>query len=137
MSALIIRLVVLALVAISGWLLVRAGKHFVAVKRQRALAAPLTPVTNNKIQILSFSGEDCRQCKFQAPILQRIQEARGNAISVMEIDASAEPELSARYQVLTVPTTVILDTNGKAQAINYGFANTQKLLAQIDALLLT
>ncbi len=104
-------------------------------KRQRALAAPLTPVTNNKIQILSFSGEDCRQCKFQAPILQRIQEARGNAISVMEIDASAEPELSARYQVLTVPTTVILDANGKAQAINYGFANTQKLLAQIDALL--
>ncbi len=137
MSALIIRLVVLALVAISSWLLVCAGKHFVAVKRQRALVAPVAPVTNNKIHILSFSGEDCRQCRLQAPILQRIQEARGDAISVIEIDAAAEPELSARYQVLTVPTTVILDTDGKAQAINYGFANTQKLLTQVDALLLT
>jgi thiol-disulfide isomerase/thioredoxin len=137
MSALIIRLAILALVALSSWLLVRIGKHFVAVKRQRALAAPITTFAHDKIHILSFSGEDCRQCKLQAPILQRILEARGDAISITEIDAQAEPELSARYQVLTVPTTVILDTSGKAQAINYGFANTQKLLTQIDALLST
>ena len=137
MFALIIRLAVLALVALSSWLLVRVGKHFVEVKRQRALAAPITTFANDKVRILSFSGEDCRQCKLQAPILQRILEARRDAISVTEIDAQAEPELSARYQVLTVPTTVILDTHGKAQAINYGFANTQKLLTQVDALLST
>ncbi|MBA2394264.1 MAG: thioredoxin family protein [Ktedonobacteraceae bacterium] len=135
MTALIIRLAVLALVALGSWLLVRIGKHFVEVKRQRALAAPATPFASFKIQILSFSSDDCRQCKLQAPILQRILEARGDAISVTEIDAPAQPELSSRYQVLTVPTTVVLDTNGKAQAINYGFANTQKLLTQIDALL--
>jgi thiol-disulfide isomerase/thioredoxin len=135
MTALIIRLAVLALVVLGSWLLVRIGKHFVEVRRQRALAAPATAFASSKIQILSFSSDDCRQCKLQAPILQRILEARGDAISVTEIDAPAQPELSSRYQVLTVPTTVVLDTNGKAQAINYGFANTQKLLTQIDALL--
>lgn len=135
MTALIIRLAVLALVALGSWLLVRIGKHFVEVRRQRVLAAPATAFASSKIQILSFSSDDCRQCKLQAPILQRILEARGDAISVTEIDAPAQPELSSRYQVLTVPTTVVLDTNGKAQAINYGFANTQKLLTQIDALL--
>jgi thiol-disulfide isomerase/thioredoxin len=135
MVALIIRLAVLAVVVLGTWLLVRTGKHFVEVKRQRALAAPVTTFTHSKVQILSFSSDDCRQCKLQAPILQRILEARGDAISITEIDAPAEPELSSRYQVLTVPTTVVLDTHGKAQAINYGFANTQKLLMQIDALL--
>ncbi len=40
MSALIIRLVVLALVAISGWLLVRAGKHFVAVETSTRTCCP-------------------------------------------------------------------------------------------------
>jgi thiol-disulfide isomerase/thioredoxin len=140
MSALIIRLVVLALVAICTWLVVLLGKRFVAVRRQRVLTA--TPATTfipdaatPRIRILSFSSEDCQQCKLQAPILQRIVETRKDAVSVTEIDAPAEPELTARYQVLTVPTTVVLDTDGKAHAINYGFANTQKLLKQIDALL--
>ncbi len=140
MSALTIRLGILVLVALSAWLVVLMGKRFVAERRQRALAAApvamFTPYTATpSIRILSFSSEDCHQCKLQAPILQRIVEARKDAVSVTEIDAPAEPELTTRYQVLTVPTTVVLDTNGKAYAINYGFANTQKILGQIDALL--
>jgi hypothetical protein len=34
-----------------------------------------------------------------------------------------------------VPTTVVLDETGKAHAINYGFANLQRLLEQVDAIL--
>jgi hypothetical protein len=41
-------------------------------------------------------------------------------------------ELAQRYQVLTVPTTVVLDATGQAHAVNYGFANTKRLLEQID-----
>jgi thiol-disulfide isomerase/thioredoxin len=140
MSALIIRLGVLVLVAICAWLVVLVGKRFVAERRQRALrGAPATMFTpdtaTSRIRILSFSSEDCHQCKLQVPILQRIVEAHKGAVSITEIDAPTEPELTTRYQVLTVPTTVILDIEGRAHAINYGFANTQKLLEQIDALL--
>ncbi len=53
----------------------------------------------------------------------------------MEVDAPSSPELVQHYQVLTVPTTVVLDATGHAQAVNYGFANTQRLLEQIDAVL--
>ncbi len=140
MSTFIMRLGVLVVVALCTWLVVLIGKRFVAQKRKRALAAaPVTTFTSNtaapRIRILSFSSEDCRQCKLQAPILQRIADTHKEAVSITEIDAPAEPELTTRYQVLTVPTTVVLDTNGKAHAINYGFANTQKLLEQIDTLL--
>ncbi len=136
MYALIIRLGVLVLVAICAWLIVLIGKRFVAERRQCALAAvPVTMFIPTKIHILSFSSEDCHQCKLQAPILQHIVEAHKDVVSLTEINAPTEPELADRYQVLTVPTTVVLDTDGKAHAINYGFANTQKLLKQIDALL--
>lgn len=108
MSALTIRLGILVLVALSAWLVVLMGKRFVAERRQRALAAApvamFTPYTATpSIRILSFSSEDCHQCKLQAPILQRIVEARKDAVSVTEIDAPAEPELTTRYQVLLYP----------------------------------
>jgi thioredoxin-like negative regulator of GroEL len=140
MSALVIRLGILLLVTLVAWLIVLIGKHIVEGRRQLALAAVpgaqfVPDQSTSTIRILSFSSEDCRQCKLQAPILQRIVEAHKDAISITEIDAPAEPELTTRYQVLTVPTTVVLDAQGKAHAINYGFANTQKLLQQIDALL--
>jgi thiol-disulfide isomerase/thioredoxin len=140
MSALVIRLGILVLVALVAWLLLLLGKRIVEDRRQLALAAmpaaQLVPDPSvSTIRILSFSSEDCRQCKLQAPILQRIVEMHKEVISITEIDAPAAPELTTRYQVLTVPTTVVLDAHGKAHAINYGFANTQKLLQQIDALL--
>jgi thioredoxin-like negative regulator of GroEL len=140
MSALMIRLAILVLVAFAARLLVLLGKRFVEGKRQLALAAapiaqPIPGSSASTIRILSFSSEDCRQCKLQAPILQRIVAMHKDAISITEIDAPAAPELTTRYQILTVPTTVVLDAYGNAHAINYGFANTQKLLQQINALL--
>jgi thiol-disulfide isomerase/thioredoxin len=140
MSALVIRLGILVLVALVAWLLLLLGKRIVEDRRQLALAAmpvaQLVPDPSvSTIRILSFSSEDCRQCKLQVPILQRVVEMHKEVISITEIDAPSAPELTTRYQVLTVPTTVVLDAHGKAHAINYGFANTQKLLQQIDALL--
>jgi thioredoxin-like negative regulator of GroEL len=88
------------------------------------------------VRILAFSSADCHQChQLQAPALQRVLEARGKSVSVIEIDAPSSPELTQRYQVLTVPTTVVLDAKGQAHAINYGFANTKRLLEQIDEIL--
>ncbi len=44
-------------------------------------------------------------------------------------------ELTRRYQVLTVPTTVVPDATGRVHAVNNGFANTQRLLEQVDGVL--
>jgi len=111
-----------------------------ASRRQRALtAAPLTPAPQQeagRVRILAFSSDDCRQChQLQEPALQRLLAQRGEAVSVEYIDAPTTPELTSHYQVLTVPTTVVLDAAGKAHAINYGFANVQRLLEQVDAIL--
>jgi len=53
----------------------------------------------------------------------------------MEVDAPSEPELTARYHVLTLPTTVVLNSTGRTHAVNYGFVNTKKLLEQVDEVL--
>jgi len=56
-------------------------------------------------------------------------------VAVIEVDAPHQPELTERYRVLTVPTTVVLDAVGQARAVNYGFANTQQLRKQVNEVL--
>ena len=145
MPDLAIRLVVLIIVGLATWFLVIIGRRFVETRRQRALSASGTVIdsitmgnqnSSTRVYILAFSSEDCHQChQLQTPALRRVLEARGDSISVTDVDAPSAPELTQRYQILTVPSTVVLDATGKAHAVNYGFANTQRLLQQVDAVM--
>jgi thioredoxin-like negative regulator of GroEL len=141
MSDITLRLGIVTGVCILTLLLLWSTRRFIEQRKQRVLAAPSTllEATENKqgkpIRILAFSSDDCRQChQLQAPALQRVVEAR-NDVSIVEVDAPSSPELTERYSVLTVPTTVVLDAAGKAHAVNYGFTNTKRLLEQIDTVL--
>lgn len=140
----IVRIGVLVLVTTLLWLLVWSGRRFVGMQRRLALAAaPMTSGNNvdayaslSLVRILAFSSADCHQChELQIPALQRVLEARGTKVSVAEVDAPNSPDLTQRYRVLTVPSTVVMDAQGRAHAVNYGFANTQRLLEQVDEVL--
>ena len=147
MTEIFVRSGVLILVCLVIWFTAWSGRRFVETQRQRALAAtlPATLSGNNRegifssqspVHILSFSSADCIQChQLQVPVLQRVVEMCGDKVAVLEVDAPNEPELTERYHVLTVPTTVVLDATGRAHAVNYGFANAQKLFGQVDEVL--
>jgi len=143
MPDIVVRLGVLALVTVLLSLFAWSGQRFVEARRRQALAAAppgiFSEISDGEVQsrplvrILAFSSANCHQChQLQAPALKRVLEARGTDVSVVDVDAPDEPELAQRYQVLTVPTTVVLDAKGRAHAVNYGFANTVKLLEQVD-----
>ena len=88
------------------------------------------------VRILAFSTETCRQCHtHQWPAIQRVLALRPGQVVGEDIDALGQRDLAERYHILTVPSTVVLDTAGRVQAVNYGFIGTQGLLKQIDALL--
>src|SRR2546421_6431204 len=153
MPDIVMRLGVLILVAVLLWTLTWSGRRFVEMHRRQALAAaPLdimtaggsNPAASNlamdsdktRVRILAFQSEDCRQCHtLQAPALKRLLETCGDTVAVVEVDAPDAPELTQRYRVLTLPTTVVLDATGNARAVNYGFASTQRLLEQVHAVL--
>ena len=145
MFVFLVRVGVLIFVSILLWLVVWSGRRFVETQRRRALAAvPLTSGSGgidahaslSQVRILAFSSDDCRQChEMQIPALQRVLDARGSKVSVAEVDAPNSPDLTQRYRILTLPSTVIMDAAGRAHAVNYGFANTQRLLDQVDEVL--
>ncbi|HEY6541255.1 MAG TPA: thioredoxin family protein [Ktedonobacteraceae bacterium] len=147
MPGIILRIGVLALVSLLVCAIVWYGRRFVEKRRQLAFAALPTEslsvmngtdanVAGTPVHILAFSSADCHQCHtMQTPALQRVTGARKYQVSVEEIDAPGSPELTRRYQVLTLPTTVVLDASGCVHAVNYGFASTQRLLDQVDEVL--
>jgi thioredoxin-like negative regulator of GroEL len=145
MLELLVRSGILVCVCLLIGAAVWGGRRYVAAQRRRALDAfPLDGLAENaatstqeaRIHILAFSSEDCSQCHtLQAPALRRIQESYGDKVTVIEVDAPSQPVLTERYRVLTLPTTVVLDAGGRAHAINYGFANVQRLCKQVDEML--
>lgn len=138
----VLRLAALAGVAVVAWLAVVATRAYASARKRQALAAapvsdlPTAAAGGAEIRILAFSSADCSPCHtLQRPALDRLLDERPGLVSVTEIDAPTAPELTKRYAVLTVPTTVLLDATGKAHAINYGFAPLGKLLGQVDDVL--
>jgi thioredoxin-like negative regulator of GroEL len=56
----------------------------------------------------------------------------GDRLQVVEIDAASQPEIAKQWGVLSVPTTFILDEDGKPRHVNHGITPTDKLLKELE-----
>ncbi|HEU5348425.1 MAG TPA: thioredoxin family protein [Ktedonobacterales bacterium] len=123
-------------IGVARWLIEQRRKRVLATAPALDLPTSSTTEDAAPVRILVFSSDDCAQChRLQAPAVQKVLAARGPAVTIVAVDAPSSPELTERYQILTLPSTAILDASGKTHAINYGFANSTKLLRQIDDVL--
>jgi len=83
--------------------------------------------------ILYFTGESCTVCHVaQRPALERLREQLTD-VTVREIDVAADPVTARTYRVMTLPTTVVLDREGRTVAVNAGFASETALRDQVHA----
>ena len=82
--------------------------------------------------LLYFTTPTCAPCKtIQRPAIQKLQQRVGERLQVVEIDASARPEVASQWGVLSVPTTFIIDKQGRPRHVNHGVATADKLLKQV------
>jgi hypothetical protein len=81
-----------------------------------------------KPYVLYFTGANCTICRtHQEPALSRLQ-----GVEVDKVDAVERSDLAERFHVYTVPTTVVIGTDGRAAAVNYGYAPAEKLRRQLE-----
>ncbi len=127
---------VLAALAIVGLLLVAYGLLRRWQVRRAARIAPADPLLAalrpGVPAILYFTMPTCVPCKTrQRPALRALQADLGDAIQVIEVDAFEQPEAATRWGVLSVPTTFILDRQGRPRQVNHGVADIDKLKRQL------
>jgi len=78
--------------------------------------------------ILYFTTEQCSTCRLmQEPALDKVDAP------IRRVDAIAERDLAERFAIFTVPSTVVIGSDGVAANVNYGFAGTDKLRRQLAA----
>ena len=122
--------VLITFMVIAGLGLLWLGWQIYAARVKRVLQP--VGVTAGKPNLLYFTGEYCAACKFQqTPIIEAISAKFGEAVVVKTVDVSAQPQLASRYQVLTLPTTIIVNEAGQIVHINRGVVGQETLELQL------
>ena len=89
----------------------------------------------DKPTLLYFWTPECSQCK---PQEQQIEKAinglrqLGKVLKVHKYNALEELVLAKEMQVMTVPTTILLNSQGAIAAWNAGLTQTQKIVEQFE-----
>ncbi len=130
MSGLVERLVAAALLAgalVAAYRLVSS----LVLARARRGARRLDAFRPGLPGVLFFTTPDCVTCRAaQKPALRALEQLLPGRLQVIEVDASSS-RLAKEWSVLSVPTTFILDSNGRPREVNHGYASADKLLAQL------
>lgn len=84
---------------------------------------------SNKPVLLDFWAAWCGPCRMLSPVVDEIAEERTD-IKVGKVNVDEEQELAAAFQVMSIPTLVVMN-NGKAVAQSMGVRPKQHILSML------
>jgi thioredoxin-like negative regulator of GroEL len=101
-------------------------------RRKRVNRVHDPSLSGGKPTVLFFTADYCTVCHYrQRPALEDLRSRVDGDLRVVEVDAAADGTLAKRFGVLTLPSTVVLAADGRVGAVNYGFAPSDQLRAQV------
>lgn len=91
-----------------------------------------TMIEEKGVILVDFFATWCGPCKMIGPVIEQVEGKYAGKIKVVKIDIDQEPELTAQYEVNTVPTIFVLK-DGQTVAKEIGFVPLPKIVAMLDA----
>lgn len=74
--------------------------------------------------LVDFFAVWCGPCKLAEPVLEELSETYKQNVTVAKIDVDKNPNTSAKYGVMSIPTTILFN-GGQEVARQVGFAGKQ------------
>jgi thiol-disulfide isomerase/thioredoxin len=98
---------------------------------------PYQIVNQGKPHFVEFGAWWCSPCNQMRPSVIRIEEQYQDRIDfhILNVDDVSTHDLAARYEVLAIPTVVLLDSEGQTVKIMVGYQTEDQLAAAVDDLL--
>jgi thioredoxin-like negative regulator of GroEL len=124
---------VLAAAFIASGLIIYWLVNKVSLARSNNLIGAISSYRRGKPTIIYFTTPTCAPCKtIQRPAIEMLKNRLGENLQVIEIDASKQPHLARDWGVISVPTTYVIDSDGKPHYVNHGVATAAKLIQQLE-----
>lgn len=87
-------------------------------------------IQGSRPTLVDFFATWCGPCKVMAPVLEDVKSKVGDNANIVKVDIDKNQELTARYNVRSVPT-LILFVNGEAVWRAVGVQQADTLEAKI------
>lgn len=84
---------------------------------------------SDKPVLLDFWAPWCMPCRMVGPVLEEIAKERQD-IKVGKINVDEEPELASRFQIMSIPTLLVIK-DGKIQNHSVGAKSKKEILAML------
>lgn len=88
-------------------------------------------LNSDKITIIDFYADWCGPCKMMSPVVDDIAESMSTSIKVGKVNVDENPELAQKYQVMSIPTFVVLK-NGVEAARSVGVQSREEIVKLLD-----
>lgn len=141
-TVLVATLCTLALAAGAGWLLTRRSGD---VRKVHSGAAPGPEIDTDALglsrtgpTVVHFSAPWCGPCDRVRRVVDQVctgMDGSGHEVAHVEIDMDANPAVARRFSVLSLPTTLIFDIDGKQRYRASGVPKVADLRSALEPLL--
>ena len=115
------------------------NRNKVEISKEEEIAMEITKVTSanfeeevlnsDKTVLIDFYADWCGPCKAYSPIVESVA-AENEDIKVVKIDIDSEQDLAIKYQVMSIPTTVVIQ-NGQETNRAVGMMSKSDLLEMV------
>lgn len=85
-------------------------------------------------RFVEVGAESCVPCKMMQPILDQLREEYEDDLEVVMADVHKDPELGRKYNVRSIPTQIIYDTEGNEVFRHIGFWPKDEIDAKLKEL---
>jgi thiol-disulfide isomerase/thioredoxin len=127
------RLILALALAGLGWLSYMGLSRLVLAWRTRR-GLGVEAYQSGRPAVLYFTAPGCAPCHtMQRPELDRLAAEFGPRLQIIELDATQRPDMADHWGVLSVPTTFVIDAQGRPRGVNHGVARAERLAAQLAA----
>lgn len=86
------------------------------------------------VTLVDFTATWCGPCRMLAPVIEELAEKMGDKASVVKVDIDASQSVTARFDVTSVPTIVLLK-DGQEVGREVGLKDLESLEAMVTAAL--